>query len=301
MIRHYKISDKNDLVEIFKLNTPKFFDVNELNDYVNYLENNAQTYLTVILDNKIVGGTGYYINEEDNIGQITWIFFHPEYAGNGLGKLTVNHCLELFKKNKYINKVKVTTSQLAFQFFEKFGFEIVKIEKDYWAKGLDLFLMEYQLFKNVTSSEIRKLSINEKLPYNLLLLADETLEAINKYIHQAEIYVIEQDNEIIASYALLKLSKYEIEIKNIAVKKMEQGKGIGSFLLNDAVQKAKKQGYKTLIIGTADVALQQIAFYKKNGFEKYAIKKDFYLNNYSEPIFENGKQLKNMILLKKEF
>jgi len=70
---------------------------------------------------------------------------------------------------------------------------------------------------------IRRLHTNEKIPYDLLLLADETMEAINRYIFDCEIYVLEKENRIIAVYALLVLNAQEAEIKNIAVAPEYQG------------------------------------------------------------------------------
>lgn len=142
MIRPYKPADKESLLKIFSLNTPKYFDKNEISDFENYLKQNAETYLTIELDNTIVGGTGYYINENDKSGRITWIFFDPNYSGHGLGKQAVQHCLNTLCKDKRVEKFIVTTSQLAYKFFEKFDFRINRIEKNYWGEGLDLYEME---------------------------------------------------------------------------------------------------------------------------------------------------------------
>jgi aminoglycoside 6'-N-acetyltransferase I len=150
----------------------------------------------------------------------------------------------------------------------------------------------------------RQLCKDEKMPYDLLLLADETLEAINRYIFDSEIYVLEQENRIIAVYALQVLGKEEAEIKNIAVAKEWQGHGLGKSLLKDAADRAKSRGFKRLIIGTWDNSGMPICFYQKEGFEKYAVKKDFFKDffilNYSKPIYDQGVQLIDMVMLKKE-
>ncbi|UQD56855.1 GNAT family N-acetyltransferase [Flavobacterium sp. K5-23] len=142
MIRSYNDSDKDTLIEIFNLNTPQYFDKKEVADFIEYLDNYSDTYLTIEHEDKIVGGTGYYVNYSDNSGRITWIFFHPNYSGFGLGKQAVEHCLTKLKNNPKVEKLVVTTSQLAYNFFEKFGYKLSKIEKDFWGLGLDLYEME---------------------------------------------------------------------------------------------------------------------------------------------------------------
>ncbi len=154
--------------------------------------------------------------------------------------------------------------------------------------------------KETKHQTIRHLRKDEKIPYDLLLLADETREAIDKYIFDSDIYVLEQEDKIIAIYVLQSMNKNEVEIKNIAVITGCQGQGIGKLLLRDASFKAKGKGFKTIIIGTGDAGIKQLYLYQKEGFEVFDIKKSFFIDNYPEPIYENGIQLKHMIMLKKE-
>jgi len=150
--------------------------------------------------------------------------------------------------------------------------------------------------------KIHKLQTDSQLPYSLLLLADETIEAIDNYISDSEVYILykEEITTPIAVFALHKNSDYEVEIKNIAVAKEEQSKGIGSYLLDEIKKIAQKSKYKQLIVGTGDCNFGQLHFYEKNGFIKYATRKDFFIENYPEPIIENGIRLRDMILLKHE-
>ncbi len=41
MIRPYKITDNEKLIELFKLNTPKYFDIKEVLDFEKYLVQHA--------------------------------------------------------------------------------------------------------------------------------------------------------------------------------------------------------------------------------------------------------------------
>jgi aminoglycoside 6'-N-acetyltransferase I len=146
----------------------------------------------------------------------------------------------------------------------------------------------------------RKLRQEESIPYGLLLLAEETKEAIDKYINDSEIYVLENENDIIAIYVLKPINKKVYEIKYIAVDENFQGKGIGKFLLKDATKRAQKSGFKTIIIGTGDAAIKQLYLYQKEGFRIYDICYNFFIDNYPEPIYENGILCKHMVMLKKE-
>ncbi|CAH0283292.1 GNAT family N-acetyltransferase [Chryseobacterium sp. Bi04] len=136
-----------------------------------------------------------------------------------------------------------------------------------------------------------------EIPYGLLLLADETVEAIDRYIFKSDIYLLQNGVEDIAVMALYKNSNTELEIKNIAVVESYRSKGIGSILMNKAKEIAKEHDYKTLTVGTSDTGFQQIRFYEKNGFIKKGILRDFFIENYPDPIYENGLQMRDMVLL----
>ncbi|CAD0224083.1 GNAT family N-acetyltransferase [Chryseobacterium sp. D764] len=141
------------------------------------------------------------------------------------------------------------------------------------------------------------LNSDSEIPYHLLLLADETKEAINQYIFNSDIYLLNNGTENIAVMALYKKSNSELEIKNVAVTESCRSKGIGGILMDKAKEIAKENHYKTLTVGTSDTGFQQIRFYEKNGFIKNGVLKDFFIKNYPDPIYENGLQMKDMILL----
>ena len=142
--------------------------------------------------------------------------------------------------------------------------------------------------------------IEKYYPYNLLLLADETVVAINKYLPYSDVYIAKQQGKIVGVISLLPVDKQTIEIKNIAISPAYQGKGLGSWILKKAEEIARKGAYITIIVGTADCGTKQIQFYEKHGYSKYAIKENFFLENYAQPIYENGIILKDMIMLRKE-
>lgn len=152
----------------------------------------------------------------------------------------------------------------------------------------------------MSNYQIQGLQRGDHIPFDLLLLADESMEAIEKYIHDSEVYVVHQNGhqEPVAAFALYRISDAELEIKNIAVAEILQGKGMGSYLIAEIKQIAAAKGYTSLIVGTPDTGVREISFYERNGFVKYDIKKNFFVDNYPEPIVNDGIVLKDMVMLK---
>lgn len=146
--------------------------------------------------------------------------------------------------------------------------------------------------------KVERIENNLLLPYPLLLLADETVQAIDKYIFDSDVYVVREGGSDLAVFCLYSIDKDIVELKNIAVSVELQGKGIGSLLIKEVIRLARVAGYRQIIVGTADCGVDQIRFYERNGFVKYDVKKDFFIENYEEPIIENGIQLRDMVMLK---
>ena len=157
---------------------------------------------------------------------------------------------------------------------------------------LSLFFMHSK--ENVS---IRKLQPEERPPYELLLLADESLTAIEKYLPHSEIYRAEIDGQVIGCYVLYPETKTVFEIKNIAIAEAFQGQGLGTQLLHHAIQNAKEQGASRLLIGTGNSSFSQLYLYQKVGFRMTGIRRNFFIDNYPEPIMENKLQLVDMIVL----
>lgn len=143
-IRELKEEDKSNVLELFRLNTPIFFSTDEEEDLVFYLDNKIEKYFVVLLDEKLVGCGGINFKENGALGLLSWDFLHPHYQRMGVGTALLNHRLNLLKGMPEIKKIRVRTSQYAYSFYEKGGFELKEKVKDYWADGFDLYAMEYR-------------------------------------------------------------------------------------------------------------------------------------------------------------
>lgn len=142
-IREYKKSDKENVLNLIRLNIPKFFDYYEEKDLVNYLDNEIDKYFVVEDDDKIVGSGGFNHFKSEKQVRISWDIFHPEYQGKGLGTLLLEYRIKEIKQLSNVDKIIVRTSQHSYKFYEKNNFKLIENHKDYWAKGFDMYLMEY--------------------------------------------------------------------------------------------------------------------------------------------------------------
>lgn len=142
---------------------------------------------------------------------------------------------------------------------------------------------------------IRKLNINEEPPMDLLLLADPSEVLVEEYMKRGECFVAEHDAQIIGVYVLLSTRPETVELVNIALMENQQGKGFGKQLVNNAIEVAKSKGYRTIEVGTGNSSIGQIALYQKCGFRIISVDIDFFIRNYSELIYENGIQCRDMI------
>lgn len=141
-IRPFQTSDTPRLLELLRLNTPEYFSPAEEKDLIYYLKNEIEQYFVLLENNKIIGCGGFNLSEDKKTGKISWDIFHPESQGKGFGTELTNYRIERIKEIKSIEKISVRTSQLAFRFYAKFGFELKEIVKNYWDKGFDLYHLE---------------------------------------------------------------------------------------------------------------------------------------------------------------
>ena len=145
--------------------------------------------------------------------------------------------------------------------------------------------------------KIVEVKCDKKKYIDLLLLADEQENMIDRYLERGTMYVLDDDG-VKAECVVTEESSGVLEIKNIATVPIHQKKGYGKMLIDFIVSKYSGQ-YITLQVGTGDSPLT-VPFYEKCGFQRSHIVKNFFIDNYDHPIYECGVQLVNMIYLKKE-
>lgn len=139
--------------------------------------------------------------------------------------------------------------------------------------------------------------INDKKAYlPLLLLADEQKSMIDKYLGRGVTYVLD-NNGVKGEITVTDEGGGILEIKNLAVYPEFQHSGYGKKLIEFVCERFKND-FSTVRVGTGD-SLLTVPFYEKCGFKRSYVVKNFFTDNYDHPIFEDGKQLVDMIYLVK--
>ena len=147
-------------------------------------------------------------------------------------------------------------------------------------------------------AEILQVETGRKRYLPLLLLADEQESMIDRYLEDGELYVLNLD-EIPAGCMVLQPAEEGCEIKNLAVAEEFQGFGYGRRLVDMAVRRCRRAGWKTLFVGTGESPLT-LPFYQACGFQYSHRIQGFFTEYYDHPIWEGGRLLEDMIYLKKD-
>ena len=83
-------------------------------------------------------------------------------------------------------------------------------------------------------------------------------------------FVLEtEDGSIIGAYGLYPAEERTCELRKMYLHKAYRGKGLGKFLLEDALSKARQLGFERMILETASVLKEAIFLYKSYGFVEY--------------------------------
>ena len=145
--------------------------------------------------------------------------------------------------------------------------------------------------------KIEHIKTDKKKYLDLLLLADEQENMIDRYLEQGEMFLL-SDPEPVTVCVVLDQGDGVLEIKNLATCPACQKKGYGKAML-DYISLRYRQTFRKLLVGTGDSPLT-IPFYERCGFQKSFRVPGFFTTYYDHPIWEGGRQLVDMIYLEKD-
>lgn len=142
---------------------------------------------------------------------------------------------------------------------------------------------------------IREIRHYKKQCLPLLLLADEQESRIDQYLERGTLYVMYDRG--LKCECVVTDEDGVLEIKNIATKPAYQRQGYGRAMI-ECLVRTHAGRYSILQAGTGDSPLT-VPFYEKCGFVYSHRIKNFFIEHYDHPIFENGVQLVDMVYYKR--
>jgi ribosomal-protein-alanine N-acetyltransferase len=115
MIRPYNPKDKEQLINLLRLNTPAYFAPSEEKDYIDYLQHHADNYFLIEKEGVVLGAGGFNLLEENKLARISWDLVHPDAQGKGLGRMLTKYRIDKIREHPEVRVIAVRTSQLVFK------------------------------------------------------------------------------------------------------------------------------------------------------------------------------------------
>ena len=142
----YQFEHKVDCLKIFDDNTPQFFDPSEREDFASFLEDPQCFYFVVVDDAKqVLGCGGYYVPENSTDAGLCWGMVTQQYHKQGIGSFLLQARLDKIRESGRVKRIVMDTSQESVGFFQRFGFEIIKVTENGYGDGLS----QYDLVLNL--------------------------------------------------------------------------------------------------------------------------------------------------------
>ncbi len=145
--------------------------------------------------------------------------------------------------------------------------------------------------------EIKRIIDKKRDFMELLLLADEQENMIDRYLDRGDMFAL-YDGDLKSICVVTDEGEGVFELKNLATEEKYQRQGYGRQLVAYILDYYRDRG-QTMIVGTGDSPLT-IPFYESCGFVISHRRKNFILDNYDHPIYENGVQLFDLVYLKQD-
>ena len=133
-------------------------------------------------------------------------------------------------------------------------------------------------------------------PMEVLLLADPSEDRLRSYLPKSSCFTASANGVVVGACVVQALGAGAHELMNIAIQPGHQKSGHGTALLKCIIDFFRMSGASRMEVGTGSFGYQ-LAFYQKHGFRVTGIDRDFFVDNYREPVFEDGIRLLDMLRL----
>lgn len=130
--------------------------------------------------------------------------------------------------------------------------------------------------------------------------ADEDVSRIHGLVsdraHHAYLAVL---GDVTIGAVLMRWEPDSSEILYIAIDAAQRGQGYGKAVMATVIGEAQQREIRSVLVGTSNASLSQIAFYQKCGFRLDSVRRDYFAY-LSSPVYENGIQIRDMLVLRYE-
>ncbi|HCR96657.1 MULTISPECIES: GNAT family N-acetyltransferase [Halomonas] len=134
------------------------------------------------------------------------------------------------------------------------------------------------------------------IPTQLLLEADPSEQSIASYLDGAWCFAAKLNGNVVGACVTKSINTDIAEIFNISVYPEFQQQGLGSGLLSFALSELKSKKIQRVELSTGTFGYQ-LTYYQRHGFRVDHVVKNYFLNNYPEPILEDGIQHQDALRL----
>lgn len=142
--------------------------------------------------------------------------------------------------------------------------------------------------------EIKEISEGKETFMPLLLEGDEQEDMVWRYLWRGRLYAGYEAGALVAVCVVTEEDGSTVEIKNLAVHRDFRRRGCGRRMLLHV-----ESAWPGLMLGTGETP-STLLFYHKCGYSYSHTIKDFFTDNYSSPIIEEGVRLRDMVYLHKK-
>ena len=136
----------------------------------------------------------------------------------------------------------------------------------------------------------------------LFALADESPAAVASYRDSGTLLVAREGSAAIGLALLIRRDAKQSELKVLAVDPARQGEGLGKRLVEAAVESARREGAKILLVSTATADIRNLRFYQRTGFRmKHVCREAFTAaTGYPDDIQIDGIPLRDQVVFDRE-
>jgi len=138
----------------------------------------------------------------------------------------------------------------------------------------------------------------------LFYLADDSVQQVLSYYQTGTLFALDRlDGTPIGIVLAVDDPNDVVELKAVAVDEAVQGQGLGTRMLRAVLEQLGGRGVKSVVVGTSNSGIGQLAYYQKAGFRLAWIERDFFNagRGYAEDLRENGILMRDMVWMDLEF